>query len=125
MFAIMKSVRAKRTCPCWGKNKSAVAVTQTKVLTNMIRFLEPQLSAIAPKIGEHKATIIDVKEIAHDQYCVPKISLSAIDLVKKVPYMKVTTKVVKAELAKSYIAQDHICRLSSFFIIFRKYNYLL
>ena len=29
----------------------------------MIRFLEPKLSAIAPNIGEHKATIIDVKEI--------------------------------------------------------------
>ena len=52
--------------------------------------------------------------MAQDQYCVPKISLSAIDLVKKVPYMKVTTKVVKAELAKSYMAQDQICRLSSF-----------
>ena len=85
MFAIMKSVSAKRTCPCCGKNKRAVAVTQTKVLTNMIRFLEPQLSAIAPKIGEDKATTIAEKEMAQDQYCVPKISLSAIDLVKKVP----------------------------------------
>ena len=65
-----------------GKNNKAVATTQIIVLSIMIRFLDPTLSAIAPRRGENKATTIADIEMAQDQYCVPNISLSAMDFVK-------------------------------------------
>ena len=57
-------------------------------------FLYPALSAMAPIIGEIKATDNAVIVIALDHRAVPIISFEAITFVKKVLYMKVITSVV-------------------------------
>ena len=53
------------------------------------------MTAIAPIIGDKKATDRAVMVIALDHNAVPIISSEAMTLAKKVLYMKVITSVVK------------------------------
>ena len=76
----------------------------TSVESKRNRLRSPFRSARRPNQGESKATATWDRATARDQSAVPDMAFSAIASVKYVANTKVTTSVVNAELAKSYVA---------------------
>ena len=111
MFARPNSTSPIHTSPPFTNTSMAVQPTHTRVAAMRSLRLAARASAIAPSVGERKATIS--MDTAYPQnhtrsaapFCV---RWPATTCTKYTLYATVTMRVVKAELAKSYMHQAQI-----------------